>query len=388
MKPEELRRRYAALLYTLSSALAGERPMAQIPAGGIYSYAVRHSLGALAAHALELSGIATDEALDGKLRAARRSMLFATARAELTSELDRAGIAYVRLKGVVMKDLYPDSTLREMSDNDILIPFDKRRAVRKIMSTLGYTVESYGKGHHDVYTKEPIYNFEIHISLFGSRHESLCEYFSDFLERAERVSDSTCERRMRDEDFYIYMKAHEYKHYMSGGIGLRSLVDTYVFTSRKSDSLDFDYITSECEKIGIAEYESRSRALACKLFAPESRDMLLSYFKGEGELDLTDSETEMLDYISSSGTYGKVSQEIENAMHRYESEHKSTKGAKLRFILRRVFPPMSFYKENAPIVYKVRVLIPFYCIGRLIVALVKRPARIFAQLRSLKKYKK
>ena len=382
----ELRARSTAVLYTVSSALSGVTLTSSMPAAAIYSHATTHSLGALVCRGLELAGCAPDNAVLDKLKSARREMVFSAARNSILARFDEHKIKYICLKGIVFKSLYPELGLREMTDNDILIDPNSRAEVRRIMRSLGYTVESYGKSHHDIYTKEPFLNFEMHITLFSVKNERFHKYFEAVFEKAARVDDETYECRMSDEDFYIYTKAHEYKHYISGGIGMRTLVDTYVYLKDKGDALDFDYITEECDKIGIAEYESLSRALAMKIFDTGFLPSLLIAAKG-GELSLDQDEIEMLDYFASSGTFGKVSRQVENEIRRYEADGGG-RTSKIKFLLRNVFPPISFYRESAPIVYKVKILIPFYCIGRLIVTLLKRPARVFAKIKSTVKYKK
>ena len=379
------RRRTSALLYVLSSALSGNAPVSRLPSESIYSLAVKHSLGALCCHGLELAGAAPDSAVSEKLYAIRREMLFDNARAEILARFEREGIKYINLKGIVIKSMYPGIGMREMSDNDILVGYSDRHKVKKIMRELGYKVESYGKGHHDTYIKEPVLNFEMHVSLFSYKREVLSKYFSGIMDRAE--PRGTCERVMSDEDFYLFLKAHEHKHYASGGTGLRAIVDTYVFLKNKAESLDFSLIERECAALGIAEYERESRNLSMKLLSPDFLDALLAHARDGADLPLTDSEWNMLDYISTSGTYGSVSNEIDNAMQEYDGEKKGF-AAKMHFLFRRVFPPMAYYAENAPVVYRFKILIPFYCIGRLICAVFRNPARVIAQLKNLIKYKK
>lgn len=377
------RRRTGALLYVISSALSGVAPVNRLPADSIYSLATKHSLGALASYGMELSGASPESAVSDRMQAIRRAMLFDSARAEILARFEEAGIQYICLKGVIIKDMYPAIGLREMSDNDILINYADRRRARTIMCELGYTFDSYGKGHHDAYIKEPIYNFEIHIALFSYKNETFSKYFADVMERATPVGK--CERVMSEEDFYLFMKAHEYKHYASGGTGLRSLVDTYVYIKEKASALDLEFVERECEKLGISAYERDVRALSMKLFDPAFADTLLAYARDGAELPLSDEEWDMLDYISTSGTYGNASRQIDNAMKEYGEKGK---GGKLRFVLDSLFPPMGYYMENAPLVYKFKILIPFYRLYRIVYVIFSNHKYVFGQLKNLIKYKK
>jgi len=51
-----------------------------------------------------------------------------------------------------------------------------------------------------------------------------------------------------------------------GGMGVRLLLDIYIYMKKFHDSLDWDYIKGELEKLGIADFERESRELAMKVF--------------------------------------------------------------------------------------------------------------------------
>ncbi|MBQ3413161.1 MAG: nucleotidyltransferase family protein [Oscillospiraceae bacterium] len=164
------------------------------------------------------------------------------------------------LKGSVLKDLYPIYGMRQMSDNDILIDSFREAEVKKVMEDLGFEAVSYGKGNHDVYHKQPVSNIEIHTSLFVPSHnKAIYEYYRSVEEKL--MPKEGFERKFSDEDFYIYMIAHEYKHYTNSGTGIRSLLDVYVFLRKHEDDLDKNYIDSELKKLGLEIFENDNRDL-------------------------------------------------------------------------------------------------------------------------------
>ena len=57
--------------------------------------------------------------------------------------------------------------------------------------------------------------------------------------------------RFSDEDFYLFLTAHEYKHYSWGGTGLRSLMDVYVYLKNLEGRLDWNYIKEEIRPASI-----------------------------------------------------------------------------------------------------------------------------------------
>ena len=149
------------------------------------------------------------------------------------------------------------------------------------------------------------------------------------------------EKHFSPEDFYLYVTAHEYKHYTGGGTGLRSVLDTYVYLQKKK--LDMDYVTAEAEELGMAEFEASNRSLAQHLFSG-------------GELSQADKE--MLEYILSSGVYGTMA-------HRVENKIRENGGGKIRYALNRFFVPISKRNKNYavmagyyPFFYNHKILLP------------------------------
>ena len=271
-----------------------------------------------------------------------------------------------------------------MADNDILFDGAERKTVKEIMTRRGYDVKSYNNDNDDVYVKPPVYNFEMHASLFADElGDSVREYFESAFDRAVKIPQTSFGYRMTDEDFYIYQKAHEYKHYVGGGTGIRSIIDTYVMLSAFGDKLDSEYVKEELVKLGILDYERRVRRLSEKLLSPA--------FAANPPRSLSDildePEMEMLKYLVTSGTYGTSSRVLENRLERNIESEGSESRAKRKMIREKFFPPMSYYKAHHPTLYKYKILILLFISWRLIRNLFTRPVAAFKELMRILKTK-
>lgn len=326
--------------------------------------ASRHRLEAAVAVALNAAGIRArwiDNALAGAMR---RAAMLNGAYLRLRSELDGAGIWYMPLKGTVLKDYYPQDSMREMADCDVLIDPERAADVRSIMERNGFSTESFGKGSHDVYHKPPVLNFEIHRSLFGTEHDPLLyAYYRDV--KARLIKKEGWEYRFSPEDFFLYMLAHEYKHFSGSGTGLRSLLDTYVFLRKFGDTLDTGYIAAEAGKMGIADFERKNRELALCLF-------------GGGTPD--EEQQKMLAYMASSGVYGTIGHRVDNGVKKLGGGSRG----KRRYVLQRLFLPMESVRASYPFFYRHKFLLPGLVVYRLGRAAINWP-RIGKELRSLRK---
>lgn len=153
------------------------------------------------------------------------------------------------LKGAILKELYPRQEMRQMADNDILFDAEYKAAVKDYFVREGYEVISYAKGNHDVYEKEPVYNFEMHTSLFGKAHNEVwAEYYKDIQSKLDK-RDHHFQYSFTDEDFYIYFIVHAFKHFDGCGTGIRYFVDSYVYQNAKN--LNWSYIEGELDKLGV-----------------------------------------------------------------------------------------------------------------------------------------
>ena len=186
---------------------------------------------------------------------------------------------------------------------------------------------------------------------------------------------------MSDEDFYIYITSHAYKHYSGSGTGLRTLLDFYAYLNTKEDTLDFDYIRTECKKLGIDDFEQHNRILCSKVFAPHQ-----TYNQASFEQPLSADEFDMLQYYLSSGVYGTFDRMVANRMKKQKNADGKKKLSKLSYYRHRVFPGMELY-GNYPLLVKHRWLIPAYWCYRIVRMLFSKKRRNY-MLREVKAVKK
>ena len=321
--------------------------IASVDLSELYALADAHQLTAVIAFALEAAGVRDDRFLQERLKAVSSEVNFDRERARILKAFEAKQIWYMPLKGVILKSFYPKTGMRQMSDNDILFDHERAGDVREIMASLDYETEIYDEGHRDDYRKLPIFHFEMHRVLFDEKTlpESLYRYYRDVKRLLIKDSGNHYGYHMSDEDFYLYMIAHEYKHFAWGGTGLRSLLDTYVYLKKHSGTLDWEYIKTEAEKLGIADFEKRNRALARSVFHA-------------GDIQkLSEKETELLDYFIESEAYGSTPHAIRNY-----SRHVGM----FRYVMQRVFLPMEAVKKYYPFFYRHKLLLPILPIYRVI----------------------
>lgn len=374
------------LLYLISCALHETTPedavLGEIQWNTLFPAARMHSVCAMVCMALERSkafGQAAPEIqkqwLNAKNKAVRKNMLLDAERESVIEEMERAQIWYMPLKGSILKDWYPRYGMREMVDNDILFDPAKREQVRSIFLSRGYEVH-YRKGNHDVYCKPPVYNFEMHMALFDKRVcEDLSEKYANVKEKLLPDQGKPYQYHFTQEDFYLFVLAHAYRHYSHGGTGIRTLTDVYVMNRKIGQSLDWDYVNQELERLGIRDYENNSRVLAEKIFGTQ---------KPTTEFTLTEPEQEMLRYYLGSSTFGTIENQVTNQLRSIQTDGKPISFfTKFKYSLTRLFPNLKWCKKHYPFIYRHPWLLPAFWIWRLFNRIASNSKRIWKEISTL-----
>ncbi|MBQ7828602.1 MAG: nucleotidyltransferase family protein, partial [Clostridia bacterium] len=297
----------------------------------------------------------------------QKTVAFSVERERILSFFESQGIWYLPMKGIILQNYYPEIGMRQMADNDFFFDIERRGDVRDYMVDHGYEAKTYGMGVHDTYVKKPFYNFEMHAYLYReSVNKAFDVYYNGAKEMLIKDEDNCYGFHFSDEDFYIHMITHIFKHYDHGGLGFRFLADVYVYLKRNEAKLDWEYIPRELDKLQIKEFEEKVRKLSQKLFSDKCVNL-----RDDPDY-LTDEESLELSYYIKSGIYGTKEKAIRSKIRKLTGSEEKTAKGKAKYILRRLFPSMLYYKENYPFLYKYKIFIPFFWVFRTVRGLFVR----------------
>ncbi len=351
------------IIYLSRCVLNGEKAdasrISSMDLEALYSASKRHSMAAIVGKALQDAGVQNKAFEQALAKSARKNVLLKNELKTITDSFEKNGIWYLPLKGAVMMDYYPSVGLRQMSDLDILVDPSQTNQIKKIMNNLGFETETFNLSAHDVYYKKPIYNIEIHRMLFSDRKDISAIY--TYYENPDRIlkeTDSQFRKRLSLEDYYIYMIAHTYKHYILHGAGIRSLMDIYVFLNNFEEKMNVLYISNELKKLEISKFEKQIRELSLNLYNGNK---------------LSDEEKEMLDFIitfKGQGTW----------KHIYEKQLKRNEGNKISYVFKRVFVTGDTVKKYYPFFYRFPIFLPVLWIYRIFRAVFVRRERTKREL--------
>lgn len=176
------------------------------------------------------------------------------ASAKLQKHLESNEVYHIALKGINTKLRYPDSVYRSMGDLDFLYRPEQSPQLARAMQELGYGGFSEGRVHDHYYLQ--YISVEMHRELVaeGSKFSS---YYIDIWERCKPKGGFEYVYEMSLEDECIYNILHLIEHFKNGGIGIRFMMDIYVY--EHLPEIGLCYVRTELDKLGVLSFYENIR---------------------------------------------------------------------------------------------------------------------------------
>ena len=260
---------------------------------------------------------------------------------ELCAVLEETRIAYMPLKGSVLRAYYPEPWMRTSCDIDIYVQkSDLKKAVAVITEKLGYTNEELG-GTHDVSLYSPSgVHLELHFDLIEDYlGTEVARELEKVWEESVPVKEGAYQRRARDEGFYFYHVAHMAKHFKNGGCGVRPFIDLWIMNA---------YMP--CEKAILSE---KLQVASLTAFYDGASRLCDVWFLDKEHDDLTAA---MEEFLFKGGVFGTTETRVQATLNQ-----KQSKGG---YVLSRIFLSYKEIKARHPSVAKFPPLYLFFTVKR------------------------
>lgn len=233
---------------------------------------------------------------------------------EIYSELTKAGLKPLVVKGIVCRELYPKGELRLSGDEDLLILPEDADKIFALLEGCGLK-RCGGAGEDDQVTsyvdEESSLHLELHRSLFGhssGAYGNLNRYFAEVFESAVLTSVQGRGIWTFDVDKHLlYLIFHSFKHFVHSGFGIRQLADICMFSHVHGDKLDWQGIFEALKQANADIFAANLLQIGREYlgFAEYCEAALAILDKYEAALDCA----ELLEDLLSGGIYGNASTE-------------------------------------------------------------------------------
>ena len=210
------------------------------------------------------------------------------------------------------------------------------------MQNLGYT-EDVESDHELIWRKDKVL-VELHKRIIPSYNKDYYAYFGDGWQLAtQKTKGKNFAYEMDKNNEFIYLFTHLCKHYRDSGIGLKHLIDIWMYQI-KNKELDLRYIGNEFKKLKIYD------------FYQNVQKTLRVCFDGEEGNEITDY---IIDAIFNGGAFDKKQAEILSTTLKQVNQGKSVAQIKIEKVFNSIFVPYSSMCNMYRILKKLPILLSF-----------------------------
>ena len=257
---------------------------------------------------------------------------------KILNALEKNHIKTLVVKGVLMKDLYPQNYMRQMSDIDILVDVNNFKKATQIMENMNYQ-KYYNHEKHLIFSKPPFIFVELHRKLVLKKDMIGYEYFDDIWPLCIKYNNYENIYQFDLDHAYIFCIVHLLIHFKFTGIKVKDVLDVYVYNETYKDVLNYDKLSQIFKRLEIQDFAENIKNIAYKWFGTDKIE------------DFNEVEKFIL---KGSNLNNRVNYSI------------GENNGKFKFLIRLLFPEMKIMQEKFPVLKKFPPLLPFMWITRII----------------------
>ncbi len=250
--------------------------------------------------------------------------------------LEENKIKTLLVKGVLMKDIYPQNYMRQMCDIDILVNESDFRKATKLLKNMGFH-KFYNEEKHLTFIKPPFIVVELHRKLILEEDIGY-EYFNDIWPLCVKYNNYKNIYQLDLENAYVFCILHLLIHFKFAGIKIKNILDVYLYNEKYKDNLNYNKLNNILESLDIKEFEENIKNISYK------------WFKSSQIGAFNEIETFILKGIR-----------IDNRVNYSLGKNNG----KISFITQLLFPKMKIMKKKYTILEKFPLLLPIMWISRI-----------------------
>lgn len=279
-----------------------------------------------------------ERARDATIRTSIRYGRYVAHAERLWQRLEEQKINVWILKGAVLKDFYPDATLRTMGDLDVLTTLEGFPSVSAFLEGEGFYLKG-DFGAERTYAKEG----NLDVELFSDLSHDFCAFYDqaeNYLEGSLPYQGREYVRTLSLEWQFVHFFVHLAKHFTKEGCGVRNLFDLYYMLKIFGDAVDFDEVRGKLNGYGLLQFYEVMVATVGKKFGIDT-----GYDVSEEKMNA------IIGYMLSATVYGEMSADADWKVY--------CRGGRLVTFFYGLFPPLRIMKKRYPGLNKAPYLLPF-----------------------------
>lgn len=221
-------------------------------------------------------------------------------------ELSDAGIPFIPLKGITLRDVYPEPDNRTMSDADLLVKEEDYKRAADLLLAMGYVLEA-DTAHHLVFMHSSREVVELHHQLSDYRRQQHEAIDIDIMVWQKAIPGDACgvsTQLMCPTHTLVHSLIHAVSHFIVGGIGLKQVLDYGLYFKSQGHLLDFNEFKLMCESFSLTVL-----ADTYAVFCENHFDLKIPLIEPENRKKTEELAKTLLEDIWKAGNLGGVAME-------------------------------------------------------------------------------
>lgn len=243
---------------------------------------------------------------------------------QIEQALSRAGVHFAPIKGALLKQDYPMTSFRFMSDLDFYIKPEDRSRIREALESIGAVFRGTESGDEQFLFWNEL-GIEFHGRLLYRKSRGGIENYSDW-SYVEKDRD-----RLKEEGFALNLIGHAVHDLAGSGPGIRYILDLWIYRNRHTPQPDWNAVNEKMKQDGIFEAASNLLNLSEYLF---------------GHFEESPLMVELADYVLEGGLHGDYNRGL------------ASQAAKGNAAWRQLFRTRSEYENRYPWLKQYPFLLP------------------------------
>ena len=282
---------------------------------------------------------------------------------EVYKKLSEKNIKILVFKGIIFRNMYNNPDDRISSDEDILIKKEDYEKVKEFFLSEGF--EFIDKGEECAYfSKSTGLCIEVSTSLFS--HESkayghLNKLFEDVFEKSIKINiDKIDILTLSHEQHLIYIVFHNMKHFLTGGFGIRQVVDFSKYIETYGEYINWEKFWSDLKDLNYDTFALNLIEISLKYLGFNDDkitypDNITSFDELKNSQKYYINSESLINDILDAGVFGASTMDRKHTalmtLDAVEDKKKSNR-------LKAVFPNVNYLKDNYTYLQKYPILLP------------------------------
>ena len=292
---------------------------------------------------------------------------------DLTKLFNEAKIKHIFLKGIPLKNIYPEAYMRSMGDIDILIEAKDLKKVHTLLKQNHYK-NLFNSDQHDNFEHQNGMMIEVHPKLYKAFNDKYAPLFKDVWQ--ETIQIEHYQYGFKPIFEVSYLLYHMVKHFYGTGVGLRTVLDIGIYLNHHKNAIQLDTLIKTLEEASLLTFFKNILYLNKQYFNINPYPSVLKDYTMEENL-----YNELTKYILQSGVHG-TGTNFNAFVGRLGTSQLQNKG-RIRFMLSILFPSYQQMKGSYRWLKYLPFLLPLTWLLRIIKLSLLKTRRSFRKFKQL-----